>query len=331
MYYSYRETRELQVLLSLKVVGVVLKKNLLRIARDRLSSVSGCLIKGPVSNPVSFRTFSILKLCCLRLLCASVGLLIPCASAEEPGSAKGALEPSRRAWELVQQLGSDKFAARVQARNGLMELGRPAIEPLEYAAQSDDPEIRMRAGEILIALRGRGFLGVGLQEEEELNENLEDAPDSPPFVVAPSRVVATQVVNFQAYSMYGVNKPFPAEGAGIQPGDKILAVNGKPLNGVKDLMREVIIIGPARTAVLTIDRGGSRMKVPVTLTRNPVFQRTGPFGSEAIPDPPPPVDLEKEAETANNKQASGTAAPARYLSLASAGELDQTRPAGSSR
>jgi hypothetical protein len=246
-----------------------------------------------MSDPVPFRTSSFLQLCCLLLLCASEVFTNPAAHAGEVGAAPA--EKSRMAWELVQQLNSEKYAARIQARSALMQLGRPAIEPLEYAVKSDDPETRLRAGEILIALRGRGFLGVGLQEDEVL-EDADDADEST-LTVPPSVVVATQVVNYQAYLAYGVNKPFPAESAGMQPGDKILSVNGKPLHGVKDLMREVVILGPARTAVLMIDRGGKLMKVPVVLTRNPMLQRAGPFGADAIADPPPPVDLEKEADS----------------------------------
>jgi hypothetical protein len=265
-----------------------------------------------MSDPVPFRTSTFLQLCCLLLLCASEVFTNPAAFAGEIGAAPA--EKNRLAWELVQQLNSDKYAARIQARSALMQLGRPAIEPLEYAVKSDDPETRLRAGEILIALRGRGFLGVGLQEDEVADEPDENAEST--LTVPPNVVVATQVVNYQAYLEHGVKKPFPAESAGMQPGDKILSVNGTPLHGVKDLMREVVILGPARIAVLMINRGGKLMKVPVVLTRNPMLQRAGPFGADAVTDPAPPVDLEKEADSVPaNKQAAVKRRPAQGIAI----------------
>ena len=99
--------------------------------------------------------------------------------------------------------------------------------------------------------------------------------------------------------MYGVNKAFPAEAAGIQPGDKILAVNDHPILGVKDLMREVILLGPARFAVLLIDRGGKRMRLPLLLTRNPMLTKNNGLEYMMQRDPTPPVDLEKELETSS--------------------------------
>jgi hypothetical protein len=57
-------------------------------------------------------------------------------------------------------------------------------------------------------------------------------------------------------------------------------------------MREVIIVGPARVAVLLIERNGKLMRLPLLLTRNPILQKEFLIQT----DPAPPVDLEKEAE-----------------------------------
>lgn len=196
---------------------------------------------------------------------------------------------------MIHALASDSYSTRIQARQALVQAGRAAIEPLEHAVQSEEPETRLRAAEILIALRGRGFMGMGLQESEPAEEGAAGGQGTERMVPRPV-VVASQVVPVDQYRMYGVTKPFPAESAGIQPGDRILAVNDKPIQGVKDLMREVIIIGPARLAVLLIERGGKRIRVPLTLTRNPVLQKNNGLEYMIQRDPPPPVDLEREEE-----------------------------------
>lgn len=223
---------------------------------------------------------------------AVVFCLASAVRAEQP-AARFAPELVQQAHSMIQALASDSYSTRVQARQALLQLGRAAIEPLEHAAQSEDPEVRTRAIEILIALRGRGFLGIGLQESGD-----EDAP--PPSdaagVVPPTTVIANQIVPHVQYAAYGVVKPFPAELAGLQPGDKLLAVNDRPVHGVKDLMREVITIGPGRTAIITVERAGKRMRVPVTLTRNPILSKNNGFEFMIIRDPPPPVDLEKEQD-----------------------------------
>jgi hypothetical protein len=212
-------------------------------------------------------------------------------------------EPARQAWEMITGLASDSYAMRLQAKTSLLGLGRASIEPLEFAVKSDDAEVRARALEILIALRGRGFLGIGLQEEfaDDENENANGRTFG-------NTVSANQVVNFKQYADYGVTKPFPAEAAGIQAGDKIRAVNDRAIHGTKDLMREVIAVGPARPAIITVERGEKLLRLPVLLTRNPSM-RTTQFG-QPVRDVAPPVDLEKELDgSSGQKQTSANAAP----------------------
>ena len=61
-------------------------------------------------------------------------------------------------------------------------------------------------------------------------------------------------------------------------------------------MREVILIGPARLAVLLVERGGKQMRLPLLLTRNPMLTKNNGLEYMMQRDPPPPVDLEKELD-----------------------------------
>ena len=186
-------------------------------------------------------------------------------------------EAAARARQLVQALSSDSFSERSIARRELEQLGRPAIEPLEYAAQSDDTETRITATQLLLAMRGRGFMGIGLQEEQPggATPMLDEDPAADAKPVPPPVVNVTMIPNGRA-------KAFPAELAGVSVGDKVLQVNGRRLCGVKDLMREVINIGPGRVALVMIDREGKKLRLPILLTQNPN-------------DTPAPIDLEKES------------------------------------
>ena len=195
--------------------------------------------------------------------------------------------------QLVKSLASDNPAVRESAKQSLRALGRGAIEPLEFAALSEETEVRLSAVDLLIALRGRGFLGVGLEEEDSeaedddnsANKNNDESSKPKPVPI----VRATQVLSYLQYVNLGVKKPFPAEKAGIHAGDRILAVNGLSVYGVKDLMRVISTIGPARVADVTIERLGKQMRVQAVLTRNPTTPDMQPSAA-------PPVDLEKELD-----------------------------------
>ncbi|MBE7464821.1 MAG: PDZ domain-containing protein [Planctomycetes bacterium] len=213
------------------------------------------------------------------------------ASGDRPAAA--AASPEVRAKALVEQLGDPRFGPRSQAYDELLRMGRApegraVLEPLTVALNHADPEVRTRAAEILIELRGRGFIGIQLNEDwggeqvadyteiDEENGQLappvpaeEPKPGAPrPFLPAPIVQVATVV--------RGQN--LPGEKAGIQDGDKILAVNGRPTRGMYDLMREVIFAGPGTRIPVQIERGGKKQLVTVDLARNPE-------------DATPPIDL----------------------------------------
>jgi WD40 repeat protein len=56
---------------------------------------------------------------------------------------------------LVEQLGSDKFKEREAASTRLAEIGEPALDALDKAATSDDPEVRRRAADIVAVLENK--------------------------------------------------------------------------------------------------------------------------------------------------------------------------------
>jgi serine protease Do len=62
----------------------------------------------------------------------------------------------------------------------------------------------------------------------------------------------------------------PAEKAGIQPGDVVLSVNGKPIDGAVDLRRTLGILKPGSTATLQVSRRGKLMEFkPALAEMNP--------------------------------------------------------------
>jgi tetratricopeptide (TPR) repeat protein len=54
---------------------------------------------------------------------------------------------------LVADLSAERYDTREQATESLRRIGRPALEALERAAESDDPEVRTRAREVLEDVR----------------------------------------------------------------------------------------------------------------------------------------------------------------------------------
>jgi hypothetical protein len=74
---------------------------------------------------------------------------------------------------LIQKLGSDQYSERASATSELARLGATPRRQLEAAAQSPDPEVRMRAGELLGQLRELDLWAPSL-----VNCHLNDAPVS---------------------------------------------------------------------------------------------------------------------------------------------------------
>ena len=205
--------------------------------------------------------------------------VVACGRAAEPEASPKASSDSTRIDALIQALNSDSYGERTAARRELFNIGRPALPALDYASKSDDTELRIAANELLIALRGRGFMGVNLQEEQPPEEEGEESPARHGAIDRPT----VRVIGIANASSMGLKKPFPAELGGVATSDKLLEVNGKPVCGVKDLMREVINIGPTNVALIMIERDGRKLRLPLLLTRNPMLR-------DSVP-----VDLEKDA------------------------------------
>jgi S1-C subfamily serine protease len=61
----------------------------------------------------------------------------------------------------------------------------------------------------------------------------------------------------------------PADKAGLQVGDLVVAVNGKKVQSMDDLAAQVRLLGPGQRAALTVVRDGKEQTVTATLTTRP--------------------------------------------------------------
>ncbi len=198
------------------------------------------------------------------VLAGAVALcLFSCGYSTEAGSVP-AIDPEkvRVARKLIEGLNSDHYLIREKARASLPRLGRSAIEPLEAATHSEASEIRLRATELLIALRGRGLLGIGMLQ--------------PPLDALPE---------FGA-GVKSVLQDMPAEKAGLQSGDVIVELNGEPVDDNNMLQYRVFSAGPARVMEVVALRGEERMRFQIMLTLN--------LNNLNVVQQTPPVDLERE-------------------------------------
>ncbi len=109
---------------------------------------------------------------------------------------------------------------------------------------------------VLVQLRERGtvvrgFLGVSVRP------------------VTPSAAEAAGLAEPRGAIVDSVVEASPAEKAGVQRGDVIVAVNDQPVTGPPELTRRIAGIAPGTQVQLSIVRGRKEMKVPVELGRLP--------------------------------------------------------------
>ncbi|HEX4147063.1 MAG TPA: PDZ domain-containing protein [Pirellulales bacterium] len=94
----------------------------------------------------------------------------------------------------------------------------------------------------------------------------------PAAAVASSRPTPLKLgVTFTAHSMLGalvmdVQPGSPAAKAGLQPGDRILEANGRPISGAEDAVRLVNQLGLNSPLHMLISREGRRRVLETTLT-----------------------------------------------------------------
>ncbi|MFQ5844752.1 MAG: PDZ domain-containing protein [Planctomycetota bacterium] len=82
--------------------------------------------------------------------------------------------------ELVKKLGADAYEVRERATRDLIALGQKAVPALERALDSEDLEVRLRAGRALRAIRSGGRRAEGVEPEAEA-----EAPQDPESQLRP--------------------------------------------------------------------------------------------------------------------------------------------------
>jgi serine protease DegS len=103
----------------------------------------------------------------------------------------------------------------------------------------------------------RGWLGI---EAQELSREL-----------AASFGLRTPQVMIVA----GVVKGGPAASAGLQPGDVLLALGGKPILDARTTMSDIAELTPGDTIPLTIVRSGEKKRVELTVGERPAPTQPG--------------------------------------------------------
>ncbi|HEU5368970.1 MAG TPA: PDZ domain-containing protein [Ktedonobacterales bacterium] len=103
---------------------------------------------------------------------------------------------------------------------------------------------------------GQGFLGIQGQ-------------DVTAQLAAASGLAAQQGVLITGFA-HDTAGNSPAQQAGLQTDDVIVAVNGQPISGNDDLAAALLNQQPGTKVTLTIERGSAQRTVTVTLGERPV-------------------------------------------------------------
>ncbi len=99
--------------------------------------------------------------------------------------------------------------------------------------------------------------------------------------VQPSDLTAEMVESFKlkvdhGVLLTGVLQRGPAQAAGIQPGDVVLAVAGQPVASTAQLLNAVAALKPRSTAVIQVQRGEQTLDLPVKVAQRPPMRSESP-------------------------------------------------------
>jgi len=150
------------------------------------------------------------------------------------------------------------------------------------------------AGEVIginsqIFSRTGGYMGVSFAIPIDVARNVEDQLIKTGKVVRGRIGVTIQDVNAQLAESFGLDRPRgalvssvekdgPAAKAGLQPGDVILAVNGKNIERFGELSGAIAAMKPGSEASLDVWRSGRKQDVGVRVTELKEQQQTARAG-----------------------------------------------------
>ncbi len=116
----------------------------------------------------------------MRNMMRNTLFLVPLIAATALVVAEDPATPAQplNAAQLVDRLGHKDFAVREQATAALVKLGEKAVPALEKALESDDLEVRLRAGRALRRIRGvnQGPKKSGTKRKDGSKNDVDDAP-----------------------------------------------------------------------------------------------------------------------------------------------------------